>query len=187
MPERVNSFASLLPGVIFVFAATIAVNFDSPVRAEGTCIERPSQPAPEGTRWSAHHDRAHGRRCWSLVDANGYDVTPSQTSASDILPSLSSHLSSLLDNLTGASANVTPQATAPQATAPRKPQGNAANASKTDSSVRSDQKSVGEAHVAKRASPGLTQPEREALFEEFLRWQENREAVGGLIPLPASR
>jgi len=191
MPERVNSFAPLLPGVVFVFVATIAVHFCSPVRAEGTCIERPSQPAAEGTRWSAHYDRAQGRKCWFLVDANGHDVTPSQAQpnaapASDLLPSLSSQIASLLSNLTGAS----PQATAPQtstASVPRKPQGNGTNASKTDSSVRADQKSVGEGHAAKRASPALTQPEREALFEEFLRWQESQEMTGARDARPSSR
>jgi len=202
MPERVNSFAPMIPGVFSVLVATIAVHFYSPVRADSTCIEQPSQPAAEGTRWSIHYDRAKGRKCWFLVDAstNGHDAAAPQAQPSAAptpapVPSLSSQIASLLGNLTGASANVTPQATAPQVTAPqispasapRKPQGNAANASKTDSSVRADQRSIGEGHAVKRVSPVLTQPEREALFEEFLRWHENKESVSTLIPWPSSR
>jgi hypothetical protein len=94
---------------------------------------------------------------------------------------LSSQIASLWGNLTGASANVTTQAPVP-----RKPQGNAANAGKADSSVRADQRSAGDGHAVKRVSPALTQPEREALFEEFLRWQE-KESVSTLIPWPRSR
>jgi hypothetical protein len=104
------------------------------------------------------------------------------------MEALSSQIASLLGNLTGASANVTPQATAPQAGAPsvpRKPQGNATNASKTDNGVRTDQR--GEGYAAKRVNPALTQPEREALFEEFLRWQENKDTLSTLLPRPASR
>jgi hypothetical protein len=92
---------------------------------------------------------------------------------------LSSQIASLLGNLTGATANVTPQATAPQAgaaSAPRKPQGNAA---------RTDQR--GEGHAVKHVNPALTQPEREALFEEFLRWQQNEDTLGTLRSGPASR
>jgi hypothetical protein len=120
------------------------------------------------------------------MDANGYDVTPQPSGAStpEAVQALSSQIASLWGNLTGASANVTTQAPAPSL--PRKPQGNAANAGKADSSVRADQRSAGDGHAVKRVSPALTQPEREALFEEFLRWQE-KESVSTLIPWPRSR
>ena len=191
MPERANSFAPTIPGVFSVLVATIAVHFCSPVRADSACLEQPSQPAVEGTRWSAHYDRAKGRKCWILVNAstNGRDAAapqaqPNAASTSAPVETLSSQIASLLGNLTGASANVTPQASAPQvgpASVPRKPQGNAANASKTDNGVR------GEGHAVKRVSPALTQPERQALFQEFLRWQENQESISTLIPWPPSR
>jgi len=194
MPERASSFAPTIPGVFSVLVATVAVHTYSPARADNACIEQPSQPAAEGTRWSLHYDRAKGRKCWVLVDAltNGHDAAapqaqPSAAATPAPVPSLSSQIASLLGNLTGASANVTPQATAPQispASVPRKPQGNAA--SKTDNAVRADQRSIGEGNAVKRVSPSLTAPEREALFEEFLRWQ-NPESISALIPWPASR
>ena len=197
MPERASSFAPTIPGVFSVLVATIAVHFCSPVRADSACLEQPSQPAVEGTRWSAHYDRAKGRKCWILVNAstNGRDAAapqaqPNAASTSAPVETLSSQIASLLGNLTGASANVTPQASAPQvgpASVPRKPQGNGANANKADNSVRADQRSTGEAHAAKRVSPPLTELEREALFEEFLRWQESQQIIGTPSPGPAPR
>ena len=186
MPERVNSFAPTIPGVFAVLVATIAVHFCGPVRADSACLEQASQPAAEGTRWSAHYDRAKGRKCWILVDAssNGHDAPQAQLNATSAsVETLSSQIASLLGNLTGASANVTPQAGA--ASVPRKPQGNAANASKTENGGRADQR--GEGHAAKRVNPALTQPEREALFEEFLRWQQNEDTLSTLLPGPSSR
>jgi hypothetical protein len=78
MPERVSSFAPSLRCVFLVFVATVGVDFMSPVRAESACIEQPSQRAAEGTRWSARHDRAQGRKCWFVVDADGGDIAASQ-------------------------------------------------------------------------------------------------------------
>jgi hypothetical protein len=197
MPERANSFAPTIPGVFSVLVATIAVHFCSPVRADSACLEQPSQPAAEGTRWSAHYDRAKGRKCWILVDAstNGRAAAAAQAQPNAAptpgpVEQLSSQIAALLGNLTGASANVTPQVNAPQtspASVPRKPQGNGANANKADNSVRADQRSTGEAHAAKRVSPPLTELEREALFEEFLRWQESQEMTGARDPRPSSR
>ena len=189
MPERASSFAPTIPGVFSVLVATIAVHFCSPVRADSACLDQPSHPAAEGTRWSAHYDRAKGRKCWILVDAstNGHDAPQAQPNAAS---TLSEQIASLLGNLTGASANVAPQPTAPQvspATAPRKPQGNTANAGKADNGVHADQRSIGEGHAAKRVSPVLTQPEREALFEEFLRWQQDQQSPSTLLPAPSSR
>src|SRR5260370_40396121 len=137
MPERANSFAPTIPGVFSVLVATIAVHFCGPVRADSACLEQPSQPAAEGTRWSAHYDRAKGRKCWILVDAstNGHDAPQAQPNAAS---TLSEQMPSLLGNLTAASANVAPQPTALQvspATALRKRHGNTANAGKADNGV----------------------------------------------------
>ena len=197
MPERANSFGPTIPGVFSILVATIAVHFCSPVRAGSTCLEQPSQPAAEGTRWSLHYDRAKGRKCWILVDAstNGHDAAAAQAQPNAAptpgpVESLSSQIASLLGNLTGASANVTPQVNGPQTTpasVPRKPQGNAANAGKADNGVRADQRSIGDGNATKRVSPALTQLEREALFEEFLRWQQDQQSPSTLLPAPSSR
>jgi hypothetical protein len=178
----------MIPGVFAVLVATIAVHFCAPVRADSACLEQPNQPAAEGTRWSAHYDRAKGRKCWILVDAStsGHDAPqaqPNAASTSGPVETFSSQIASLLGNLTGASANTTPQAGA--AGAPRKLQGNVANAGKTDNGARADQK--GDGHALKRANPALTPVEREALFEEFLRWQQNENTLSTLLPGPTPR
>jgi hypothetical protein len=185
MPERVNSFASVIPGVSFVFIATIAVHFVSPAQAEGACTEQPGQRAAEGTHWAVHYDRAKGRKCWVLVDANGRDVTASQAQPSPAptpspMDALSSQIASLLGSLTGTTETATPQVNAPQGEAPqtgpsrvpRKPRGNGPNASKGDNGVRAEERGAGEGRTVKRVSSPLTEPEREELFEDFLRWRE---------------
>lgn len=197
MPERVNSFVSIIPGILFVFVATIAPHFSSPVRAESACTEQPSQPAPDGTHWSVHYDRAKGRKCWFLADAKGRDVTASQTQASAAptptpTDSLSSQISSLLGSLTGAAESAVQQAYAPQGDAPqpgpargpRKPRGNGA---KADNGVQAEQKGVGEGRAVKHVSSSLTEPKRAELFEEFLRWREIQRTMGGPSPSPSSR
>src|SRR5260370_41299145 len=109
MPERANSFAPTIPGVFSVLVATIGVPFSSPARADSACLEQPSQPAAEGTRWSLHYDRAKGRKCWILVGAstNGHDAAAAQAQPNAAptpgpVESLSSQIASLLGNLTGA-------------------------------------------------------------------------------------
>jgi hypothetical protein len=192
MPERVNSFAPMIPGTIAVVVAMLAVHFCSAARAE--CILQPNQPAAEGTHWSLHYDRAKGRKCWILVDGstNGHDgateqAQPNAAPTPGPVEAISSQISSLLGNLTGASANA-PQVKGPQtgpATGPHKPQGNTANADKADNGVRADQRSSGEGQVAKRVSPALTQQGRQALFEEFLAWRESQQVIGTPRPGPA--
>jgi hypothetical protein len=201
MRERINSFAPILPCVLLVFAATVAVDFMNPVRAESACIEQPSQSVPQGTHWSARYDRARDRKCWFLFDANGRDVTASQGQPGSAptptpMDALSSQIVSFFGNLTAAAGNVTPQGSArqgdaPLATAvraPLKPRGNDANASKADNRARAEQKGAGEAPgAAKHVSPSLTEPERKALFEEFLRWQEIQHTIGASSYAPSSR
>jgi hypothetical protein len=159
MPERVNSFAPVLPCVFLALVATVAVDFVSPVRAES---------------------------------ANGRDITPSQAQPSSVptpapVDLLSSQIASLLGSLTAAAENAMPQVSAPPADAPQtgsaraphKPRGNGAKAMRADNGLRGEQKGAGEGRgAAKRVSSPLTEPEREALFEEFLRWQEIDQTIG---------
>jgi hypothetical protein len=200
MPERVSSFAPSLPCVFLVLVATGAVDFISPVRAESACIEQPSQRAAEGTHWSARYDRAKGRKCWFLLDADGRDIaaSPAQPSSAPTpspVDALSSQIASLLGSLTAAAENGMPQVSAPSGDAaqapprpPHKPRGNGANASRADNGVRGEQKGAGEARGAvKRVSAPLTESEREELFEEFLRWQEIQQTIGASSQSSSSR
>ena len=186
MPERINSFAPMILGVLSVLVAMIAVQSHAPVRADSACIEKPNQPAAEGTRWSARFDRAKGRKCWFLVDVTTNEAAPPQAQESTV-SSLASQITSWLGSLTGASAAQVDAAQGNPASGPRKPQANVANAGRTDVADRTDQKGVGDGRAVKRVSSGLTQPQREALFEEFLRWHQSQENVSEANPPPASR
>jgi hypothetical protein len=201
MPKRVISFVPMtlsvppIPAVFFVvvvlaFVATIVALTYGSARADNACIEQPSQPAAEGTRWHLRYDRAKGRKCWFLgiATTNVRDVTTSQGQASAAAaPTLSSRLAELFGGLARSSANVAPQGNAAQSnltSAPRKTQGNPPNAAKPNNSVRTDQRDIVEGHAEKRATRVLTQPERDALFEEFLRWHESQQDLNRSNPSP---
>jgi hypothetical protein len=197
MPERVNLLAPLHSAVFLALVATMAIPVCSPARADSACLEQPNQPAAEGKRWTARYDRAKGRKCWVLVDVstNGREVAaPQAQPAPQAEPTLASQIASLL-GLTEASANAAPQSNAPQAISPqitpskpaRKPQGNIASANRTDSAVGTDPRNTGEGHAVKRASPAMTELERDALFEEFLRWHESKQNIGRLKAWPSTQ
>lgn len=203
MPERVK-FAPMISGVFFVLLATGAVNFYGIVRADTPCIERPPQPVAERSHrivpydfaachachatateiltWTVRRDRPNGRQCWSLVDASGRDVTAEHVrspAAHAPASTLSAQLASLWGYLTEAFPKATPESNASQISAPNPPhrnQSKAANANKTDSSVRGDPRSSGEGHAVKRVSSIPTDLGRDPLFQEFLRWRERRNA-----------
>ncbi len=177
MPRYANRFGLTKYGVVCVLLSTVAVCFDTPARAE--CITLLNQQAPEGTHWSLHYDRVKNRRCWILVDATGHDVSTPQEQ-----PAGSSTLSSIqtfFTNLTGVQSAPEPQEALPSAASPRKPQARLANASRPNHPVRPEQKGG-----APAAQHELTQPERDALFEEFLRWHESQQIIGTVKP-PVSR
>ena len=179
MSRPVKWFGLTKYAIVCVLLATAAVRFDSPAQAE--CITQLNQQAPEGTHWSLHQDRVKNRRCWILVDTTGQEVqtVPAQPDAS---PTLSS-LQTLFNNITGTQPAAQSQEALPSPApgSPRKPQAHLANAGRPDHPVRSEQK--GDAPATKRE---LTQPERDALFEEFLRWHESQQITGTVKP-PASK
>jgi hypothetical protein len=198
MSERVNSFGSVISSVAFISLATIAINFDSPVQAEGACIEHPPQPVAEGTPPSVHHDylacsschtkvtevllwsfrydQTKGRKCWFLSDAYGRDVTEEHLrDALAATQTIWSRLSSMFDklNLTRTAANVTSDARSNPTDPIPKRQANAANVNKTDNSVRIN----AEAHGMKQVSKVSLKPDEQGLYEEFLQWREAHEVI----------
>jgi hypothetical protein len=87
----------------------------------------------------------------------------------------------------GASANLTPEKSAPQISHPNprhKPHGNIANA---DNGVRADQKSNGKEHAVKQTSLVRLRPEEIAQFDEFLRWRALQLLTGGMKPAASSQ
>jgi hypothetical protein len=177
MPRRASPFGPITSGAVCVLLAAAAPGYVSSAQAE--CIVQPNQQAPDGAHWSLHFDHAKNRRCWILVDASGHDLsTPQQPAASGGLSSFQS----FLGNFTGATPAPQPQeapaSTPAVAPPPRKPpshgvQPHVASANRMNHPARSEPKP--DAHPAGHdMSPG----ERDALFEEFLRWHESQKITG---------
>lgn len=168
MPRRAGWFGPIMSGIVCVLLATAAPGFVGSAQAE--CMVQPNQQAPQGAYWSLHFDRDKNRRCWILVDAAGRDLSPPQPAP----PATLSPFQSFLNNLAGVPPAL-PPASVP-AVAPRKPhlvQPHAANANRAERAVRTEQKA--DAQTAKHE---MTPGERDALFEEFLRWHESQKITG---------
>ena len=224
MPERAK-FAPMISGVFFALPATIAMNCDSVVRADTPCVEQPPQPVAERPYrivpygywachqchamrtevllWTARYDRANGRKCWSLVDANGRDVTAAHVRAAaapEPAPTLSSKLASLWADftgawpkttfwadLTGAPPKATPESKAPQISAPNPSHKTQIKSANADNGVREGQRSSGEGHVERRVSSVPPELERDPLFQEFLRWREREKIMKTFSPPPSTQ
>ena len=179
MPRGARSFGPIMPGVVCVLLAAAAPGFVSSAQAE--CITQPNQQAPDGAHWSLHSDRVNNRRCWILVDSAGRDLSAPepQSAASSALSSVQS----FIGNLTGGpSAQPSETPAKPEAAPPRKPQPPVAqprsgNVNGAVRPVRTEQKAN-----AQPAEDDTKRGERDALFEEFLRWRESQKITGPANP-----
>jgi hypothetical protein len=183
MPRCASSFVPMISGVVCALLAAVAIDFRSPVLAASVCVGQAAQPAPQGARWVLHMDRVRGRRCWLLVDAYGREVSGQVQPNAASAPSPSSPFMSLFGYMTEV-PNATPQSSEPPVPRPamrfRRPQAHVAR----DNRSRADQTSPREPHTGRGA---LSQPDRDALFEEFLRWHESQKMMHTLSPPPSSR
>jgi hypothetical protein len=149
-----------ISGAVGMLLVAATAGADSrPAQAQvADCITEPNVQAPDGTHWSAHWEINNYRRCWVLLDAAGREVVapvPAQPVA-------------------------TPQAApaGPAAASLRGP-----NTSQPDGSHR-----VVTANKPARSEPPksevrplkheMSSPDRDALFEEFLRWRESQKITG---------
>jgi hypothetical protein len=188
MQRRALSFGPMMSGVVCALLAAVAASVDSPAQAD--CIVQPTQQAPEGAHWSLHHDRAKNRRCWILVDAAGHDFSTAQPQP--VAAPAPSVFQTILGNFTGAGSSGPPAQEAPAAVspAPASPQSRRPPAHIV-STNRPERVRVERVRVEQRTEPRekgdaatreLTEPEREALFEEFLRWHESQQMIGNPSP-----
>jgi hypothetical protein len=179
--SRAPSFGPAMSGVVCALLATVAVGIDSPAQAD--CVVQPNQQAREGAHWSLHTDRAKNRRCWVLVDATGHDISTEQ--AQSVAAPSPSVLQTILGNFTGAGSSSPPAQEAPAAAvAPASPPlrrlpAHVVNANRPER-IRTEQR----AEPRDKGGHELTEPEREALFEEFLRWHESQQMMGTANPSP---
>jgi hypothetical protein len=161
MRRRASSFGPVRSGLAGLLLATIAVGLDSPAQAE--CILQPNQQAPEGAHWSLHLDHTTNRRCWVLMDGAGREISATPEPAA---PVAVSPIQSFLDTFNfigGPPAAAAPPQEPPAAAPvvpPRRPPPRVATATKP------------------AAGHEMTPEERDALFEEFLRWHESQQMTG---------
>jgi hypothetical protein len=187
MPKRVLScvptvFAALL-------AAAAVLGTDHATLAADDCLAGPNRPPAPGGHWYFHLDRANDRKCWYLVEPAARVPTADATETHPVdttpQPTLGSFFSSM-----GLPGTTTPQpdttngiGRTPEATRPDDPKGNAAPgprpriARHPDAQAALAQKprrvaSVPTEHADEHASS--EQAERDALFQEFLRWRERK-------------
>ena len=178
MPKR---FMSCVPAVfVGLSAGAIVLNTNYATLADD-CLAGPNRPPAPGGHWYFHFDKAGNRKCWYLVEAA---TRPSTVEAPEIQPvgappqpTLGSFFS--LMGLPGAPTGPQParpdelrnDATAPQPGTARRPDTQAALAAKPHRlppAARAPVERVDE----RPASPDQT--ERDALFQEFLRWRERK-------------
>jgi hypothetical protein len=135
------------------------VAFDGPARAD--CMVQPNQQAPDGTHWSLHFDQATNRRCWILVDGAGREVSAQPGTTV---------FQSFISSITGQQQQQ-PQEAPPASPAASPPRPQTLHRTPRPPAVRPESEATATKH-------GMSQPERDALFEEFLRWHESRKITG---------
>jgi hypothetical protein len=181
MPRRARLSGSMVSSVVCVLPAIVAVGMDSPAQAECVAQLNQQQAAPDGAHWSLHYDRAKNRRCWILVDAAGHEVspTPQAQPQQSTSPALST-FQTFIGNFTGGGPPSPPAQEAPAAAAtpapappPRRTPAHVASPNRVEHAARTEQREKSDP-----VKHELTEPEREALFEEFLRWHESQQIIG---------
>jgi hypothetical protein len=179
MPKRITSFVSTPPTTLF--AAVIALGMTCPALAGDGCIERPNQLPTDGAHWYYQFDRAKHRKCWYL-GTTGMTVSetkvPAEQSGSAPMPIFSSLLSALFGGMTGTANAVAPDAKIRE---PRIIQPDPTKILKVDDIVQK-RPSIPEESADQRPLPSLNRARRDALFHEFLQWEEARRNASGGTP-----
>jgi hypothetical protein len=187
MPMRLTSHVP--PISAGLLAAMIAIGTGGTASAARDCIEQPTGGVSQGAHWYYHVDHTNRRKCWYL----GMPATMPPQAASPELPptepSPQSPISSLLAFLSGGLLSGSPQDIAKSdprtkqvpATKPLKiedivPTELTRSARRYDSNgiLASEwrQNSPPQRRSDQNGAPPITQAERDALFREYLRWQE---------------
>jgi hypothetical protein len=173
MPKRAASFATIVSAALLA-----AMAFGRPVLAAGTCIEQPNQQATDGAHWYYHVDRTNNRKCWYLAAVRMREPeTPMPERTPDVAPQpiLSTLFASLFGGLTGAPAAAARQDLARE---PRIIQASPTKPLRLDDIVQKEPKSFPEELADQQNPPPLKRTKRDALFQKFLRWDENQRNSG---------
>jgi hypothetical protein len=162
---------------MLLVAATVGADSHPAQAQTADCVTEPTAQAPDGAHWVGHWEINNYRRCWVLVDAAGREVA-APVPAQPANPPQSAW-QSFLGNYTGARTSQ-PQAApaSPAAASPRRPptsQPDRPHPVATASKPAHSEPPKSEVHPVK---PDMSQPDREALYAEFLRWRESQKLTG---------
>jgi hypothetical protein len=168
-------------------AAAIMLGPGHAALAADDCLAGPSRPPAQGGHWYYRLDRVNNRKCWYLVEPDARAPTaeapqspPPPEAAPQ--PSWSSFFSSLSAGFAGTTQ---PDAAGGdsrslQTARPDDRRGEEASRQQPRLVRHTDQEAAAKPHRPARAPPeradegALNQTERDALFQEFLRWRERQ-------------
>jgi hypothetical protein len=195
MPYRTNPLARAVYGSSLAAAVVFGANWAA--SAAGGCIAKPNEQIDQAGHWYYHVDRMHHRRCWFFETSEATTSSPSSPApvSSQNADSPSLWFSRLAEGLAQTFSDPQKQNTAvdelstvTKATSPRHP--------KIDKIARKERPQIaplpettgratakqgdqlGPQPTAERNEVYSTAADREALFQEFLRWYMDRAILG---------
>jgi hypothetical protein len=190
MSKCVRSF---IPAALLGLAVTVSAIFstDSAARAADDCLAEPSRAPAPGGHWYFHFDRASNRKCWYLVEPDTRSPTAEAAQAqppAEPPPGFGSFFSlmGLSSAPIGSPFDTTGNVARPGDTArPDDPRNAAAPNPRpavtrhpdTQAALtkphRSPARPSGD-HADEQSAAPPDQAERDALFQEFLRWRDRK-------------
>jgi hypothetical protein len=200
MPERANSLASMF--IAGTLAAAL-LGLNTTVSSAAECLEKPNLRIAEADRWYYRSDRTLNRRCWFFepaeVTANTPVSAPPATTVSDdsrqswlsfFMPgflqppspppqqseALQTQPNTIPDRSDEAAQTISPKPARPNKTVRRERPQIAPPPATTGAAYRRDQPEQSGSNE-KQDSP-LKTADREALFQDFLKWQFDRNLFG---------
>jgi hypothetical protein len=178
--------AGVLAATILLGTSLLGTGLPSrPTHAADDCLTAPNRAPAPGSHWYYHIDRASDRKCWYLVEAP--PQTPiAQAPQPQLAPEPPPPPAQLSFGSFFSSLGLAPP-----------PQPNPAGDARITQPAPADDPRAGEAerpsrmtlaakqhrlvhvrppaeHAEERPAPSLNQTERDALFEEFLKWRERQ-------------
>jgi hypothetical protein len=176
-----------------LIASTMILGANAGAGATEECLTAPNRAPGPGGHWYFHFDRNQDRKCWYLTapapqpaaeEAPASPLAPTVTTAPapNPPPSFGSIFSSWTAGFSSApaapppdTANATAPARPDDAAAPRQPRAvhrsDSQQAALTPKPRRPPPARAPVAHADDGGTASLTEAERDALFQEFLRWR----------------
>ena len=204
MPERANSLASAFFAGALVAAAILGL--DATASAAADCLENPDLRITQPGRWYYHSDRTQNRKCWYFQPAEvgppeataGASASPPATAGrEDSQQSLLSRFATELtqsfhsqpqqrESQQNSIPNNSVEATQTIAIRPAKPNGTArrdrpriAPPPTTTGAAQHSPPQPPAVDNNEKHEPPPNVAERELLFQDFVKWQMERDVFGG--------